>query len=104
MLLHGGEGWDVGDVIRVEPEHASEASSSDGQAYIEVSVTEIETTQVKATLSSAGDGLIRPAPTPFDADTAVTADTILAGIIDDLPSGITAKVIGPGIYLSLIHI
>ena len=100
VLLHGGEGWDVGDVIRVEPEHASEANSSDGQAYIEVTVTEIETTQVKATLSSAGDGLIRPAPTPFDADTAVTADTILAGITAQLPAGITAKVIGPGIYLS----
>ena len=100
VLLHGGEGWDVGDVIRVEPEHAATANSSDGQAYIEVTVTEIETTQVKATLSSAGDGLIRPAPTPFDADTAVTADTILAGIVDDLPAGISAKVIGPGIYLS----
>ena len=100
VLLHGGEGWDVGDVIRVEPEHASEASSSDGQAYIEVTVTEIETTQVKATLTNNGDGLIRPAPTPFDADTAVTADTILAGITAQLPSGVTGKVIGPGIYLS----
>ena len=100
VLLHGGEGWDVGDVIRVEPEHAATANSSDGQAYIEVTVTEIETTQVKATLSSAGDGLIRPAPTPFDADTAVTADTILAGITAQLPAGISAKVIGPGIYLS----
>ncbi len=100
VLLHGGEGWDVGDVIRVEPEHAATANSSDGQAYIEVSVTEIETTTVKATLSSAGDGLIRPAPTPFDADTAVTADTILAGIAAQLPAGISAKVIGPGIYLS----
>ena len=99
-LLHGGEGWDVGDVVRVEPAHATEANSSDGQAYIEVSVTEIETTTVKATLSSNGDGLIRPSPTPFDADTAVTADTILAGIVSQLPAGISAKVIGPGIYLS----
>ena len=100
VLLHGGEGWEVGDVVRVEPEHAATATSSDGQAYIEVTVTEIETTTVKATLSSAGDGLIRPAPTPFDADTAVTADTILAGITSQLPAGISAKVIGPGIYLS----
>ena len=100
VLLHGGEGWEVNDVIRVEPAHATEASSSDGQAYIEVTVTEIETTQVKATLTNNGDGLIRPAPTPFDADTAVTADTILAGITAQLPSGISAKVIGPGIYLS----
>ena len=100
VLLHGGEGWDVGDVIQVIPDHASAANSSDSQAFVNVEVTEIETTQVKATLSSAGDGLIRPAPTPFDADTAVTADTILAGIVDDLPAGISAKVIGPGIYLS----
>ena len=100
VLLHGGEGWEVGDVVRVEPEHAATATSSNGQAYIEVTVTEIETTTVKATLSSANDGLIRPAPTPFDADTAVTADTILAGITAQLPAGISAKVIGPGIYLS----
>ena len=100
VLLHGGEGWAVGDVIRVEPEHASTASSSDGQAYIEVTVTEIESTSVNATVSSNGDGLIRPAPTPFDADTAVTADTILGGIIAQLPSGVSGKVIGPGIYFS----
>ena len=100
ILLHGGEGWAVGDVIRVEPEHAATANSSDGQAYIEVTVTEIESTTVKATLSSADDGLVRPAPTPFDADTAVTADTIVGGIVAQLPAGISAKVIGPGIYLS----
>ena len=90
VLLHGGEGWDVGDTVTVTME---------GFNYT-VRVEEIETTQVKATLSSAGDGLIRPTPTPFDADTAVTADTILAGIVSDLPAGISAKVIGPGIYLS----
>ena len=100
VLLHGGEGWEVGDVVRVEPEHASTANSSDGQAYIEVTVTEIESTSVNATVSSNGDGLIRPAPTPFDADTAVTADTILGGIVANLPSGVSGKVIGTGIYLS----
>jgi len=107
-LLHGGEGWDVGDVVRVIPESADEAANvttnnnntTGSQAYLDITVTEIETTQVKATLTNNGDGLIRPAPTPFDADTAVTADTILAGITAELPSGITAKVIGPGIYLS----
>ena len=100
VLLHGGEGWDVGDVVRVIPEAADEAASGNNQAYLDITVTEIETTQVKATLTNNGDGLIRPAPTPFDADTAVTADTILAGITSDLPSGVSAKVIGPGIYLS----
>ena len=100
ILLHGGEGWAVGDVVRVIPESASNADSSDSQAYVDVTVTEIESTQVNATISSNGDGLIRPAPTPFDADTAVTTDTIIGGIIDDLPSGITGKHIGTGIYLS----
>ncbi len=101
VLLHGGEGWNVGDVVRVHPEHAKNASDPNlTQAFIDVTVTEIETTTVKATLTNNGDGLVRPAPTPFDADTAVTADTILAGITEQLPSGITAKVIGPGIYLS----
>ena len=100
VLLHGGEGWEVGDVIRVNPEAASDAGGGSGQATVDITVTEIETTTLKATLSSNGDGLIRPSPTPFDSDTAVTADTILAGIVAQLPSGVTAKVIGPGIYLS----
>ena len=99
-LLHGGEGWDVGDVVRVHPEHAGDATASDGQAYVDVTVTEIESTQINATVSSNGDGMIRPSPTPFDADTAVTADTILGGIIAQLPSGVSGKVIGPGIYFS----
>ena len=99
VLLHGGEGWQVDDVVRVIPEHASNANQGN-QAYVDVTVTEIETTQVNATISSNGDGLVRPAPTPFNADTAVTADTIIGGIIDDLPSGITGKHIGTGIYLS----
>ena len=98
-LLHGGEGWDVGDVVRVVPAHATSANNG-SQGYIDVSVTEIETTQVKATLTTNGDGLVRPSPTPFDADTAVTADTILAGMVSALPTGVSAKVIGPGIYLS----
>ena len=100
VLLHGGEGWDVGDVVRVIPAAADQAASGNSQAYLDITVTEIETTTLKATLTNNGDGLVRPSPTPFDADTAVTADTILAGMVAQLPSGITAKVIGPGIYLS----
>ena len=107
VLLHGGEGWDVGDVVRIIPEHADKAASiqnsgdhTGSQAYIDVTVVETETTQVKATVSSNGDGLIRPSPTPFDADTAVTAEAILGSMTQNLPSGINAKVIGTGIYYS----
>ena len=100
VLLHGGEGWRLDDVVRILPEHASDADSNDSQAYIDVTVTEVETTSVNATISSNGDGLIRPSPTPFAADTAVTADTIIGSIIADLPSGVTGKHIGTGIYLS----
>jgi hypothetical protein len=90
VLLHGGEGWTTGDTVTVTME---------GADYT-VRVEDHESTQVKATLNSSGDGLIRPEPTPFDADTAVTADTVLGGILAELPTGITGTVIGTGIYLS----
>ena len=50
---------------------------------------------------TTGDGLIRPAPTPFDADTAVTADTVIGGIIEKINTitGVTAEQIGTGIYV-----
>ena len=47
---------------------------------------------------------VRPAPTPFDADTSVTVDSILGGIIGEV-SGVTVngnalnyEIIGNGIY------
>ena len=106
VLLHGGEGWQLNDVVRIIPEHASAAASvqptSGSQAYIDVTVVEVETTQVKATVASTDDGLIRPSPTPFDADTAVTAESILGGLEAKVNaiSGITSKVIGTGLYIS----
>jgi len=90
VLLHGGEGWTTGDTATVSMESFNYT----------IVVEDHEATEVNATVSSNGDGLVRPAPTPFDADTAVTTDTILGGIIAELPSGVTGKVIGPGIYLS----
>ena len=94
VLLHGGEGWVTGDTVTVTLD-----SASTNYNYT-IRVEDHESTEVNATVSSAGDGLIRPEPTPFDADTAVTADTIIGGILADLPSGITGKHIGTGIYLS----
>ena len=103
-LLHGGEGWQVNDTVTISPPFADEAANVSGQsgsqATVTIKVIETETTNVKATVNSAADGLIRPAPTPFDADTAITADTILGGITTGLPTGITAKVIGTGVYYS----
>ena len=46
------------------------------------------------------NGILRPSPTPFDADTAVTADTILGSIETSLSgTGISGIIIGNGIYL-----
>ena len=112
VLLHGGEGWVTGDSFTVKPEFADEAANvtttgsgsskttTGSQATMTVTVLDHETTEVKATVATANDGLIRPSPTPFDADTAVTAEAILGGIATGLPSGITAKVIGTGVYYS----
>ena len=102
VLLHGGEGWDVGDQVTVTLDSASGGASGGGNATYTIEVEEIESTQLNATVfgGSNGNGLIRPEPTPFDAQTAVTADTIIGGIIQDLPTGITAKHIGNSIYLS----
>ena len=110
VLLHGGEGWVTGDQITVKPEYADEAadivvtgsgnakSTTGKQATVTITVMDHETTEVKATVNTADDGLIRPAPTPFDADTAVTAESILGSISTNLPSGISSKIIGAGIY------
>ena len=95
VLLHGGEGWVTGDTVTVTLDTAQGGASGGGNATYTVRVEDHESTEVKANL-----GLIRPEPTPFDADTAVTGDTILGGIIADLPTGITARTIGTGIYLS----
>ena len=106
VLLHGGEGWAVGDTVTVTLDSAkggggtTKAAAQTTDATYTIRVEEIESTQVNATISSNGDGLIRPEPTPFDAQTAVTADTIIGGIIAELPTGVNGKQIGNGIYFS----
>ena len=101
VLLHGGEGWQVGDTVTVTLDSAKGGASGGNDATYTILVEEIETTQVNATVSSQDDGLIRPEPTPFDAQTAVTADTILGGLRSEINaiSGISCKVIGTGIYI-----
>ena len=93
-LLHGGEGWEVGDKATVLLDHAKTSYR------YEVEVEKIETSKVKATINSGVNGIIRPEPTPFDADTAVTADSILGGLNDALAgTGLSTTIIGNGIYI-----
>ena len=94
ILLHGGEGWVTGDTVTVALDTASTTYN------YTIRVEDHESTVLNATINTNGDGVVRPEPTPFDADTAVTADTIIGGIIEALPTGITAKHIGNGIYFS----
>ena len=116
-LLHGGEGWTTGDTSTVTLTQtngggAVTATSSDGRrdttsAIYTVTVTESETVKIKADIKA-----VRPAPTPFDADTTVSIDSILGGILSELGqltgqtkinaggADIEATVIGNGMYLS----
>ena len=94
-LLHGGEGWQEGDKVKVKLDSAQTTYEYD------VEVEKVETNTVKADVKA-----VRPEPTPFDADTAVTVDQILGGILAEL-DGVTvgsdalnARIIGTGIYLS----
>ena len=106
-LLHGGEGWITGDKVSVTMDQAkgrtvtggvSGGNSTKGEssATYTIEITDHEAIAVKANIKA-----IRPAPTPFDADTAVTVDTILGGLQAEFTgTGITATVIGNGLYLT----
>ena len=90
QLLHGGEGWADGDTTTVTLTQAK----TDYNYTIEVE--DDETVATKADIKA-----VRPAPTPFDADSAVTIDTIIGGIVTELSgTGITCTVIGNGIYMT----
>ncbi len=92
-LLHGGEGWVTGNSGTVTLDQAK----TNYNYTVEVKDHEA----VDVTVGGLGAaGAIRPAPTPFDADTAVTVDTILGSIVGAMPSSTTCKVIGNGIYVT----
>jgi len=102
-LLHGGEGWADGDTTTVTLTHSKGGGASGDsttKATYTIEVEDDETVGVKGTINGGVNGIIRPAPTPFDADTAVTVDTILGGITTELSgTGVSYKIIGNGIYL-----
>ena len=93
-LLHGGEGW----VTNFTTGNVTLDNAKTDYTY-NVKVMDHEGVPTKANIKA-----VRPAPTPFDADTAVTVDAILGGITGEL-SGVTVngnalnyEVIGNGIY------
>tara|TARA_Y100001938_G_scaffold149088_1_gene234783 strand:+ start:799 stop:3591 length:2793 start_codon:yes stop_codon:yes gene_type:complete len=89
-LLHGGEDWETGDTTTVTLTQAK--TSYDYTIRVE----DHEESPVKANIKA-----VRPAPTPFDSDTAVTVDTILGSIITELSgTAITCKIIGNGLWLT----
>ena len=91
-LLHGGEGWSTSSANQT----VTMTNSKNGGYQFTVSVSDSEVVNIKANIKA-----VRPVPTPFDADTCVTADSILGGIEDELSgTGITVKVIGNGLYLT----
>ena len=113
-LLHGGEGWTSASgnnqLTVVGPSANGKLSAGDGNtgsnsqyrdpANFVIEVTEHEAIAVRANIKA-----VRPSPTPFDADTAVTVDSILGGMAGEL-SGVTVNgnalnytVIGNGLYL-----
>ena len=105
-LLHGGEGWVTGDtdsaltVTLSQAKGGGASGDSSTKATYTISIEDHEAVSVKGTINGGVNGIIRPAPTPFDADTAVTVDTILGGITTELSgTGVSYQVIGNGIYL-----
>jgi hypothetical protein len=89
-LLHGGEGWAVDDEITVVMK----------SGLYTIKVEEISTANVQANL-----GLIRPTPTSFDAQTTVTAESILGALQTDIIAAnatwdtANVEIIGNGIYI-----
>jgi hypothetical protein len=90
-LLHGGTFTSAPGALGT---HTMTDSASGDRNFV-VSTAKSEAYNIKANI-----GAVRPEPTPFDAQTAVTSDTILGGMVAAMPGGITAKIIGNGLYLT----
>tara|TARA_R100001530_G_scaffold91674_1_gene63712 strand:- start:4112 stop:7288 length:3177 start_codon:yes stop_codon:yes gene_type:complete len=116
-LLHGGHGWVSNEkkgstglnVYYLGDDYSSGWTLMGAQYKIIIDDAE----EYKAKVISTGSegtgalkaGFIRPDPTPFDSDTATSASAILGGMKRTIDaqvggSGISAEIIGNGIYLS----
>ena len=87
-ILHGGEGWEAGDKL----------------TFVQDSITyRIEVAKHEKATVKANIALVRPEPTPFDAQMAVSKDAILGGIKEGigttLGSAANVEIIGNGLYL-----
>ena len=95
-LLHGGEGWLKGDKVRVRMTNSAHSTE------YTITVDQVSTSKVAANLA-----LVRPEPTPFDGDTAITGDMILGLIREGITGSATAtsgngfdiEQIGNGLYI-----
>ncbi len=98
-LLYGGEGWEEGDYFYFWMKDAK----------YKCTIEEVSTSYQRANL-----GLVRPTPTPFDAETVVTAESILGDIQQAIinakksdgsnsnwhNASADVQIIGNGIYLT----
>jgi hypothetical protein len=98
-MLYGGLGWHKNDTKTVTMTNAQNNTS------YTVSVDEASVTNIPANLC-----LARPKPTPFDNETTVSADSILADLrteildhnnsaVDSGSTGFTVEQIGNGLYI-----
>ena len=97
-MLYGGLGWEENDTKTVTMTNAESNTN-----YV-VTVEEASSTSIPANLC-----LARPKPTPFDSQTTVSADSILADLrteilnpansVVDSTTGFTVEQIGNGLYI-----
>ena len=92
-LLHGGEGWETNDTVDVtlpsiRPDNPTVGHDKPNRATYTytIKILDHETTEQQANIKA-----VRPAPTPFDADTAVSSAAILGGIAKELDYSPTTK-------------
>jgi len=99
-LLHGGRGWENGDQVKVSLTEASQTFDHT------IKVTDVASARLPGNIGTGDQpqGIIRPAPTPFDADTAVSIDQILGDLRTQIEAiggnPIDVTIIGNGLYLS----